>query len=107
MKANSTGMVLVSEAALSEMQQAVGQCESTNNKAAALFHLLNGECDADESEGVFSGMKKRGRLSCGIMLLCQDMIAELDGRHDAAFDAMRKLKGIGLNTEPLAKEGAR
>ena len=93
------GMVLVSEAARSDAWTAVAKFETMQRKAFALFHLLHGECAAEESEGVMGGSNQED-LEVGIMCLCQDMIAEMDACYDAAHNAMR-----ALNKSKVALEG--
>ena len=102
MKAKPPGMVLVSEAALNEVGNAVAKTENTNDRAAALLHLLARECTAEESEGVLPMTANSGRLACGIMLLCQGMIDELDGRHNATRAALHEVKGPKM---PVASAG--
>jgi len=82
----------VSKAALDKLDVALNDQYETNTKNAALLHLLHGQTNAEAGEGVFSIEKDNGRLSFGIMLLCQGVAAELQARYDSTWEAMKAVR---------------
>jgi len=88
----------VSKAALGKLNVALNEQYETNQKNEALLHLLHGQFNVDDSDGMIGREEGNGRLSCGVMLLCQDMAEEVQARHDAVGKAVEAFRA--------GKEGA-
>lgn len=77
----------VSEGALDKLNVALNDQYETNEKNAALLHLLKDQIIAD-SDVVFDTQ----RLGLGIKLLCQSMAREVEARHEAVWQIVKSLR---------------